>query len=213
VPSIADYPRVLQYAPNLSAGLDPSIPAWLPLGWWWFESAGKISDADYTVSSLGGELGLPQLSSDERSATGNTDTHALLSDPDYNVKATSDIINYYGGKVASAGVDSSSDPLYWMLIKFAHGAGSGAMRSLVQGYVSTGGPMDWDSFASWARDNPYKSFDYTDHHLSNTESVRSNGLALATAANLVPPALGAIGGFVPVLAAGALLAGVYYALK
>lgn len=160
------------------------IPAWLVLGWVSVESGGKVDDNDTTVSSLGGEQGLFQLSKDERSATGFTDSALILSDPDYSTRAGLALIDYYGGRVASAGVDSSNDPLYWMLIKFAHGIGSGAMKQIVSGYLRDNGaqPSSWDDFRAYAEARPYGTLGHTQKWLDNTEKVRTRGLLLAPAA-------------------------------
>lgn len=198
--SIAAYPRVLQYAPNLRDALETrgyDIPPWLPLGWWLVESGGNIEDA---TTSQGRELGLAQLSSSERSLTGYTDEAALSSDPDYNVGATLALIDGYGGRVAAAGVDSSHDPLYWILIKFAHSIGAGGMEALVRNYVNThADPSQWSwaDFQDFSRSAPFKSLAWTDRWLDNADRVRTNGLALAAAANLVPPVGGPVAGWVP----------------
>jgi hypothetical protein len=189
--SIASYPRVLLLAGPLSDALAArgnDIPAWLPFGWMWAESGGTVGEADYSVASLGGELGLFQLSQDERTRTGFTDTGLMTGKTDdaisYQIRAGLALIDLYGGQVAAAGVDSSQDPLYWMLIKFAHGIGSGAMKQLVQGWIADQGVGSWDDFDAWAFENPYSSTAHTEKWLDQTASIRTNGLALATAAGI-----------------------------
>ena len=202
---LSDYPRVLALAPSVKLALDArggDIPAWLDLGWIFVESGVDVGQAT-TKGFAAGELGLFQLAPDERSATGFTDTARMTSksDVDYQIAAGHALIDYYGGKVAAVGVDSSIDPLYWMLIKLAHGMGRGGMQSLVRAYTAQAGgpPTTWDDFASFARANPYN--ENTDDHLSNTESVRRNGVVLAGMGNFVPPIAGGgdAAGFIPIL--------------
>lgn len=193
--SLADYPRVLKYAELIGDKLDErgnDIPAWLPLGWIWKESAGRISDADRSVPSLGGELGLFQLDQGERKATHFTDEQKLLSDPDYSVNAGIALIDHYTDAVDAVGVESDNNdaergPLYYWLVKFAHGAGKAAMQSIVRAFKAANlgrSPASIDEFRTFAAANPYRSSSYTQHHMDNTDSVRRNGLALEAAAGL-----------------------------
>jgi hypothetical protein len=211
---IGDYPRVLTLAPDVSAAIAAhggDIPAWLDMGWIFVESAGRVGDADYTGYKKGGELGLFQLNPDERSVTHYTDEARLKSpdDADYQIEAGHALIDYYGSRVAEVGVTADVDPLYWMLIKLAHGMGRGGMQSLVRGYTSANGspPTTWGDFADYARANPYS--DSTADHLDNTERVRSNGVALAGAGAFVPPGSGSIGGYIPIVL---LVGGAVYAI-
>jgi hypothetical protein len=224
--SLADYPNTLALATLVSEKLDArgnDIPARLDLGWIHVESAGGQDIRDVRVASLGGELGLGQLSAEERARVGYTDTDLLTSKtPDgyaYQLDALHALIDAYGGTVGSLGVDPS-DNAYWRLVKLAHGGGEPFMKVLVKGYTHATGqpPTDsaWGDFETWALANPVKSFNYTQHWLNNSDDVWSHGLALATLAHLVPPGLGdagSIGGWIPVVAALGLLGAALYAVK
>lgn len=222
---LGDYPRVLGLAPVVSAALDArgnDIPARLDLGWIWLESAGHVGEADNSVTSLGGELGLAQLSADERRATGFTDTGRMTGSSDddarYQIDAMHALIDYYGGYVGALGAPVGSE-IYWKLIKAAHGGGRGFMQSLAKAYMQDTGVAldDWGAFEAWALEHPYNgNASYTEHHLTNADKVWSNGLALAVAGNLVPSVAGgadSVGGWIPVVAALALLGAALYAVK
>lgn len=208
----------LNYAPALLdklAARGNDIPAWLPLGWISVESGGNVGDNDTTVSSLGGEQGLFQLSADERSTTGFTDSARILSDPDYSLDAGLALIDYYGNAVTNAGVDPSQGDSHWYLVKFAHGIGSGAMRILVNGWLAQGGDAtSWDDFEAYASVNPYQSQSHTELWTGNADRVHDQGVALAALAG-VTSAVAATGipnpgTTVMVVGAGLALAAGYY---
>jgi hypothetical protein len=190
---ITDYPRVLALSQDVQDALardGSGIPPWLELGWIWSESGGVVGAHDSSIASLGGELGLGQLSQDERGWTGYTDTGRLTSKTElaYQLDALNALIGYIGSTiVAPAGVDPTSD-LYWMLIKYGHGGGESAMRIALQNYVSQNGgpPPDWSTFYDFALDNVPGGVTqaHVQKYIDKTDSVRLNGLALQSAAGI-----------------------------
>lgn len=216
---------VLQYAPNIDNALSGSdVPEWLIYGWISVESGGKVSDNDTTAPQLGGEQGLFQLSAEERSDTHYTDSNKILSDPDYSIAAGLALITYIRNNyIDPAGGDPSWGETYWMLIKYAHGAGEPSVRNQIQGYLAdpnfspsaTGNTPNWDDFSAYALTNPIKTSDYTDEWLSNAERVRSTGMLLAPVGAVSSAVASAIPGgsgttALVILGSGLALAAGYY---
>lgn len=198
--------RVLGYVPNLIPVLG-DVPARLPLGWMEVESGGRIGDVT-TGAFEGGELGLFQMSPDERRRF-NVDDQLLLTDPDYAVAKGIEMIRGYGGDVERAGVPYGSE-VYWFLTKFFHGIGSGAARKVVQQYIAEAGgpPQTIEDITSYAVGLGYISGHSVAKWIDNAQRVWNEGGTIALLAKIPNAQV-----VVPIVGIALLVGAFYYLSK
>lgn len=140
VSGIQRYRAILPYIQKYK----DSVPLNLIMGWVKVESGGDIK----SYTSLD-ERGYFQLHPEESKQL-KIDHKRLSSDPEYSVFGGLQLIKYYASRVQKTLGYNPSQDIFWKLVKFYHGMGSGSLKIIFDDIKAMGARITtWQEFKTY----------------------------------------------------------------
>jgi hypothetical protein len=139
------------------AAATSGIPLGLLVGWIAKESGGKLEE----VTRLD-ERGYFQLMKGESDRLG-LDHARLSTDPVYSINAGLLLIGRYMKEADALGIAPKGSKYYWMVVKWLHSMGSGAVRKIVAAAKVAGQTGSWEELERYAVDNNARFLHETKH--------------------------------------------------